>query len=179
MARPTHILKHEHRVIEQGLRALDGICLKLKTGERAPASALAQLLDFIRNYAIRFHHAREEAHLFPALQQVGVRDEGGALEYLRDEHLLEQQLLAELEFVIDEYGNGDEQAAARFTDAATAFRDHLLNHMQQEDSVLFNLAEELLDEPAKLALLHQFMNEELEGRIYEETAAALERDWAV
>lgn len=179
MARPTHILRHEHRVIEQGLRALDGICLKLKTGDRVPGEALSLLLDFIRNFAIRFHHAREETHLFPALRQVGVRDEGGALEFLRDEHLLEQQLLAELELVIDEYGNGDPQAVDHFIQAATAFRDHLANHMQQEDAVLFSLAEELLDEPAKLALLQAFNHDEVGQARYEEMATTLERDWAV
>jgi hemerythrin-like domain-containing protein len=179
MARPTHILKHEHRVIEQGLRALDGICLKLKTGDRVPAAALSQLLDFIQNFAIRFHHVREEAHLFPALRKVGIRDEGGALEFLRDEHQLEQRLLAELEFVIDEYGNGDEAAGRNFIQAATAFRDHLANHMQQEDAVLFNLAEELLDEPAKLALLHAFNNDQEGHARYEEMATILEREWAV
>ncbi|MFN0084041.1 MAG: hemerythrin domain-containing protein [Blastocatellia bacterium] len=179
MARPTHILRHEHRVIEQGLRALDGICLKFKTGERVPAGTLSLLLDFIRNFAIQFHHAREEELLFPALLRVGVREEGGALGFLRDEHLLERQLVAELELVIDEYGNGDDHAADRFIQAATAFRDHLANHMQQEDAMLFSLAEELLDEPAKLELLRAFNRDEEGHARYEEIAAALEREWAV
>jgi Uncharacterized conserved protein len=47
MSRPTQILRHEHRVIEQALRALDGMCLNMKMGGNVPPEALYQILDFI------------------------------------------------------------------------------------------------------------------------------------
>src|SRR5262249_51591136 len=100
MSRPTHILRHEHRVIEQALRALDGICLKLKSGVNVPAEALCQILDFIQNFADRFHHAREVTYLFPALDQNGFQREGGAIGFLTREHDLERLLTAELELAI-------------------------------------------------------------------------------
>ena len=33
MSRPTHTLKHEHRVIEKALRALEGIGMRLELNE--------------------------------------------------------------------------------------------------------------------------------------------------
>jgi hemerythrin-like domain-containing protein len=179
MSRPTHILRHEHRVIEQGLRALDGICFKLRTAEAVPIESLQNLLDFMQNFAIRFHHGKEEGHLFPALQQAGVRNEGGVLGFLCKEHELEQQLLAELALAIDGYRNGEGDAGDRFASAAIGFRDHLVGHMQQEDAVLFSLAEELLDEPVKAALIKVFATDREGCARYESMATELERAWAV
>ena len=92
MSRPTHILRHEHRVIEQALRALDGMCLNLKIGGNVPPEALDQILDFIQNFADRFHHTREATYLFPALGQNGFQKEGGALRFLTEEHEIERML---------------------------------------------------------------------------------------
>ena len=118
MSRPTQILRHEHRVIEQALRALDGMCLTLKSGGNVPPEALYQILDFIQNFADRFHHAREATYLFPALGQNGFQKEGGALRFLTEEHELERLLTAELERAIGEYRHGDSSAVDRFVEAA-------------------------------------------------------------
>jgi hemerythrin-like domain-containing protein len=169
-------------VIEQALRALDGMCLSLKTGGNVPPEALSQMLDFIQNFADRFHHAREETYLFPALSQSGFPEDGGALGFLLEEHEIERRLTAELELAIDEYRHGDSAAADRFVEAANKFRDHLVGHMQKEDAILFRLAEEVLDEAVKASLTRSFVqedaNEEMVQR-YERLAQELEETWAV
>src|SRR5688572_14028777 len=106
MSRPTHILRHEHRVIEQALRALDGMCLKLRTGDNIPSEALSQLLDFIRNFGDRFHHNKEETYLFPALRQNLLQKDSDALRFLMEEHEIERRLIAELEQAVEEYRHG-------------------------------------------------------------------------
>src|SRR5262245_34311964 len=118
MSRPTHILRREHRVIERALRALDGMCLILKSGGDVPPEALYQILDFIQNFADRFHHAREETYLFTALDQNGFQRDGGALGFLIGEHESERMLTAELELAIGEYRHGDPAAVDRFVKAA-------------------------------------------------------------
>lgn len=181
--RPTHILRHEHRVIEQALRAIEGICLKLKVGEIVPADALVQSLDFIQNYADRFHHLREEEVLFPALEEAGFGKQGGALHFLEDEHQTERELMAKLEFAVEEYECGDADAALQFIEASDQFRRHLIGHIQKEDTLLFRIAEELLDEESKTELMQRLAqagdkddNAILE---YERLAAELENTWTV
>lgn len=181
--RPTHLLRHEHRVIEQALRALDGICLRLKVGNEIPAEALAQALDFIQNFADRFHHRREEEYLFPALKQFGF-EEGGALHFLREEHSLERELLAELEFAVEEYRCGDSEAIRHFIEVSGRFCRHLIGHMQKEDTLLFRMAEDLLDEQAKNELMRNLGQGRADSREsvsqrYERLAAELEKAWAV
>ena len=184
MSRPTHILRHEHRVIEQALRALDGMCLNLKSGGNVPPEALYQILDFIQNFADRFHHTREATYLFPALGQNGFQKEGGALRFLTEEHEIERLLMAELEQAIGDYSHGDSAAIDRFVETANLYRDHLVGHMQEEDTILFRLAEEVLDEEVKASLIQSFAQEEAQdcdGMIarYEQLAQELEKNWAI
>jgi hemerythrin-like domain-containing protein len=184
MSRPTQILRHEHRVIEQALRALDGMCLNMKMGGNVPPEALYQILDFIQNFADRFHHTREATYLFPALGQNGFQKEGGALSFLTEEHEIERLLTAELERAIGEYSHGDSLAVDRFVEAANLYRDHLVGHMHEEDAILFRLAEEVLDEGVKASLTQAFAQEESQGydgtvAKYERLAQELEKNWAV
>ena len=184
MSRPTQILRHEHRVIEQALRALDGMCLNLKMGGNVPPEALYQILDFIQNFADRFHHTREATYLFPALGQNGFQKEGGALRFLTEEHEIERMLTAELERAIGEYSHGDSSAVDRFVEAANLYRDHLVGHMHEEDAILFRLAEEVLDERVKASLIQAFAQEasqDCDGMVarYERLAQELEKNWAV
>jgi hemerythrin-like domain-containing protein len=171
-------------VIERALRALDGMCLHLKSGGNVPPEALCQILDFIQNFANRFHHAREETYLFPALGNNGFQKEGGALGFLMGEHETERLLTAELELAIGEYRHGDSTAVARFVEAANLYREHLVRHMREEDAILFRLAEEVLDDVVKASLTQSFVQQETQGcegtvERYERMAQELEKTWAV
>jgi len=171
-------------VIERALRALDGMCLNLKSGGNVPPEALYQILDFIQNFANRFHHTREETYLFPALGQNGFQTDGGALRFLTGEHETERMLSAELELAIGEYRDGDAAAVDRFVEAANLYRDHMVGHMREEDAILFRLAEEVLDETVKASLAQSFAQDGAqisEGMVarYERIAQELEKNWAV
>src|SRR5262245_13249221 len=182
MSRPTHLLRHEHRIIEQGMRALDGMCIRMKSGSSVPEEELSKLLDFIRNFADRFHHRKEEAYFFPALEQVGIKDEAGPLAFLRNEHETERRLLSELELAVEDYRHNN-QAIGRFVRIALQYKDHLIGHMQQEEAILFRLAEEMLDEDAKVLLTYALAVENAATQDliehYEELAGELEKGWAV
>ncbi len=181
--RPTHILRHEHRVIEQVLRALDGMCLRLKAGDDVPAEALSQALQFIQRYADTHHHGREEEYLFPALKECGL-EEGGALRFLQEEHALERKLLADLEFAVKQYRFGDADAILHFVEISDRFCQHLIGHMQKEDTLLFRMAEDLLDDDAKSELMQKLTQssaerQEAQAQRYEQIAAELENAWTI
>lgn len=184
MSRPTHTLKHEHRIIEQALHALEGICTRLNLGEQVPIEALIDTLDFVQIYADRFHHEKEELHLFPAMQKTGMQVEGGPLGFLKQEHQTERQLLIELGVAITDYRQGKEEAKRKISEIARNYSQHLLSHMRREDAILFMLAEEMLDEPAKVSLNYAFAKAENglgEKSVahYEQIAANLEKAWSV
>jgi hemerythrin-like domain-containing protein len=103
---------------------------------------------------------------------------------LTGEHEIERLLTAELELAIGEYSDGDPAAVDRFVEATNLYREHLVEHMREEDAILFRLAEEVLDEAVKASLTQSFVQEEAQGREgtvarYERMAQELEKTWAV
>jgi hemerythrin-like domain-containing protein len=184
MTHPLNLLKHEHRVIERALRALDGVCARLEWGQQVPAEVLSQFVDFISTFADRYHHGKEETHLFPALQRQGIQREGGPLAALEHEHQIESKLASEMRLAIQEYKSVDPAARQRFIDAARRYTNHLLSHIDREDSILFRLADEILDEEDKASLIEGFKLAEEEfgagaKEKYDRIASALEQQWAV
>src|SRR5262245_27842733 len=181
MCRPTHPLRHEHRVIQQAMHALEGMCLRMRAGGSVPDEELEKMLEFIRNFADGVHHAKEEEHLFPALEQIGIEDENGPLAFLRSEHRTERRLLSELARIVVIY-RSDHRAADQFVSVALQFKAHLIGHMQHEEAILFTLAEEMLDDRVKSSLLRAFAGgneaQEITQR-YEQLAKELEKSWAV
>jgi hemerythrin-like domain-containing protein len=183
MSYPIHTLKHEHRIIEQGLRALDGICLRFSSGEQVPPEALAQLLDFVRTFADGFHHGKEEKYFFPILERQGIARKGGPLEIMEREHELERELLAELGNDVKAYQAGIPDSCWRFVETASRFIELLTGHIQREDQILFRIAEEVLDDTDKAALSAAFKQaeDEIGADVLEKCeriAAELERAWA-
>ncbi|HEU4390719.1 MAG TPA: hemerythrin domain-containing protein [Blastocatellia bacterium] len=184
MTDPLHILKHEHRVIEQVLRALDGLCLKLSWNDPVPPSAMSAVLDFIRSYTDTFHHGKEERYLFPTLQEFGIPGEAGAISALLKEHQMESVLVEDLSKAAANYGDGKADAVPAFIEAARRYRDLLTGHMREEDTILFSIADGLLDESARERLSQGFAAAEGEmGSTqrdkYERMALELENKWSV
>lgn len=184
MTRPFHILKHEHRVIERALRALDGVCMRLEGGNQVPASVLTQLADFISTFADHYHHGKEETCLFPALEQRGFQREGGPLGVMEHEHEVERKLVAELYRSIEWYKSGDAQAMRRFIEASRTYIRTLIRHIEKEDSILFRLADEMLSEDDKARLSESFKKAESQIGLekqqeYEQIASELEEKWAI
>jgi hemerythrin-like domain-containing protein len=184
MSGPIHILKHEHRVIERGLRALDGICARLTWAEHVPADALISLVDFISGYADQFHHFKEESYLFPALQRRCLPGHEAVLGLIEREHEHERQLMAEMRHAIEGYKGVDPNSRQRFVDAAQRISDLLVGHIEHEDAMLFRIADEVLDQDEMKVLYEAFKRtaDEL-GKdrleMYERTAAELEESWGV
>jgi hemerythrin-like domain-containing protein len=184
MTYPLSVLKHEHRVIERVLRALEGVCTRLEWGQPVPAEVLSQLVDFISTYADRHHHGKEETYLFPVLQRQGIPRDGGPLGVIEQEHRIESELTAEMRLSAEAYRSVDPAARQQFIEAARRYTDHLLSHIDKEDAILLRLAEEILDEDDKTSLSEGFKRAEAEFGAdtyekYDRVASGLERSWAV
>lgn len=188
MTGPLRILKHEHRVIERALRALDGVSTRLQWGQPVPAEVLSQLVEFISTFVDRHHHGKEKAYLFPVLErQLGRRDiapHGGPLDVIELEHAIESELTGDMHRAIGGYKDADPEARQRFVEAARRYTNHLLGHIDKEDGILLRLADEILDEKDKASLVEGFKR--AEGELgadacekYDRMASELERTWAL
>jgi hemerythrin-like domain-containing protein len=76
MKTPTDVLRDEHVVILRALDALERAAARLMGGGAVPESWWDEIGDWLRDFADRNHHAKEEQSLFPAMVKFGVPSEG-------------------------------------------------------------------------------------------------------
>lgn len=113
-------LREEHAFIERMVGSLRTFAA---AGATDPDDAAAYL-RFFRLYAGRFHHAREEEVLFPALVATEVPADRGPLKILLDAHHTMARMLDAMD------GGTTLERAERYGSA-------LLHHIDAENSVLF------------------------------------------
>ena len=65
----TDLLVEEHQVIERMLEVLNAAAQKLEDGKAVDPDFFMKAGDFIRNFADKCHHAKEENILFKVLPQ--------------------------------------------------------------------------------------------------------------
>jgi hemerythrin-like domain-containing protein len=148
--RPTEILSAEHRVIERVLACLEALAGRIRAGAPQDAERAAQMLEFLRTFADRCHHGKEEERLFPMLVNRGMPTHVGPIAVMLDDHRSGRDLVERMARAL-----ADADAPA-FAEAATGYVALLRDHIAREDGVLFPMAESMLDEAAREALLHSF-----------------------
>jgi hemerythrin-like domain-containing protein len=146
MKSPTDLLRDDHRVILAALTTLEAAAARLETGAPLPEGLWAGLVDWLREFADRTHHAREEDALFPAMIAAGLPAVGGPIDVMLEEHVEGRSLVAAM-------AAGPPAARAA---AARRYVQLLRAHIDKENEILFPLADAVLDEAAQAALLREF-----------------------
>lgn len=146
MTSPTDTLREEHRVILRAIVLLEVAAGRLTDGRPLPEGWWEELLDWLRSFADRNHHAKEETYLFPALAQAGVPAAGGPVGVMLEEH-------TEGRALIQGMAHGH---AARRVEAARRYVHLLRDHIDKENGVLLPLADAVLDSQGQLLLARAF-----------------------
>lgn len=138
------------------LAVLDKICDMLDRGERVNSAHLDQAIMFIREFADRCHHAKEEKLLFPAMESAGIPRDGGPIAVMLSEHDEGRRFVRGMTSASAEYRNGNTNAAASFTRNARSFIALLSEHIMKEDSILFTMADTHLTPEKQAELASEF-----------------------
>lgn len=161
-ANPIHQLTHEHHHILQVVHGLSAIDQELAAGRGPEPARLRDIVAFMREFADQCHHAKEEAILFPAMEDKGVPHGGCPLEALRREHVLGRERVGALAAAIDALEGGDEAAPAALREAIAALQQLYPNHIWKEDQMVFPMAERLFSSDELDALGARFAQAEAE-----------------
>jgi hemerythrin-like domain-containing protein len=153
---PTQILSNEHRVIEVVLGCLEKITEEAQSAGKLDRDSAEQAVDFIRNFADKCHHGKEEVHLFTAMVAKGVPQEGGPVGVMLYEHDLGRNFVAGMAKSIPLAAEGDAAALGEFARHASGYVQLLRNHIQKEDNILFPMADRVLTEADQKQLMASF-----------------------
>lgn len=152
----TEQLKAEHRAIKLVLRIIEKMCERLKAGDNVQPEHLEQVLDFLKVFADKCHHAKEEELLFPELEKVGVPREEGPIGVMLAEHNKAREHVKGIGEGIARYKAGEKRAAAKIAENGAAYIRILAAHIDKEDHVLYPVADARLPKGVQDELLEKF-----------------------
>ena len=135
---PTGVLMAEHRNIERVLDCLDAMAAETEAKGAIEVGPASSALEFLRTYADRLHHGKEEANLFPAMEARGLPADAGPTAVMREEHTAGRGLIRGMGEAVER------RDASGFAAAAREYVDLLRHHIQKEDQILFPMADGLL-----------------------------------
>jgi hemerythrin-like domain-containing protein len=146
MRSPTDVLRDEHVVILRALSVLESAIERLAAGGALPAGWWDETLDWLRAFADRNHHAKEENALFPAMIKAGVPSPGGPIDVMLEEHEQGRALIAQMA----------EAPAPRRVAGARRYVQLLREHIDKEHAIVFPLAEAVFEEAVTHELSREF-----------------------
>lgn len=161
--KPTEILQEEHKEIRRMLRILGKVSQKLKDGEKVERDVLEKILEFIKVFADKCHHGKEEDLLFPAMEMAGIPREGGPIGVMLFEHNVGREAVKGIKDAMEEFYNGKENARKKIVENAEKYIELLDSHIFKEDNILYPMADMHLSEEEQKELLEKF--EEVEKNI--------------
>ena len=143
----TSMLSEEHQLI---LKAIDVIlkeCKQLDEGQELEKSFFENAIDFIKNYADKFHHAKEEDILFEKLNSDTVQMHCNPIPQMLYEHDTGRDFVKGMERGLEET---DKKTVI---ENARGYSYLLKDHIMKEDNILYPIAEEALNDEQKDAIL--------------------------
>jgi hemerythrin-like domain-containing protein len=114
------------------------------------------VLDFVRNFADRCHHAKEENLLFPAMEAGGFSPEAGPTAVMRSEHDEGRGHVRTMAESLEPAGAGDAAVLRRFAEHGRAFIELLGTHITKEDQILYTMANQVMSDANQSELLPRF-----------------------
>ena len=166
MKTAMQILSGEHKNILKIAEALNKECGALESGKKLNTDFFSQAIEFIREYADRFHHAKEEDILFKELCRPDAKMHCNPVEQMLYEHNLGRNFVKGMEEGLKE-GNKN-----RITENARGYSQLIQEHINKEDNILYPMADEALSEKAKESILKKFNEIEKKKKKDKEKALA-------
>lgn len=143
---PTEILVLEHETIKRVLAVLQNLARRARDGDGWEVESFRSCVEFYRNFADAFHHAKEEDLLFPALEARGIPRDGGPIAVMLMEHVKGREFVRQMADALEGVQNEDGAAREQLLQAVDEFNGLLSHHIYKEDNILFPMSDNVLTE---------------------------------
>lgn len=140
----TQALVNEHRLILRMIAMLERNAPRTADGSYSNWQFYLDGIDFIRNFADRFHHAKEEDVLFEALVKNGIPREHSPIAAMLMEHDQGRAFVKTMEAATLEALDNQPGREGIIADNAQSYAALLREHIAKEDDILYPLAERVI-----------------------------------
>ena len=140
----TQRLKDEHQLILRMISLVEKNTELLEAGQFRSWQFYLDAVDFIRNYADSFHHAKEEDVLFVELVTNGMPAKSSPIEAMLMEHDEGRAHVKAMEEGAQKALDGETGQIPAIVEHARGYAALLRGHIDKEDTILYPLAERVL-----------------------------------
>ncbi|MBU3188036.1 hemerythrin domain-containing protein [Clostridium bowmanii] len=139
------LMKEEHKLIKRMLIVVRKFSIKVLNNEEIDYNDFYSVIDFVRNYADKHHHNKEEVILFKKMSEVlGERIANGPIMGMLVEHDLGRLFMGNLELALRKFQAGDSDSRVDIIANAIAYTDLLNRHIDKEDTAIYTFAQKRL-----------------------------------
>jgi hemerythrin-like domain-containing protein len=147
----------EHRLIERMLSVIKGVLAKIESEHKVDPVIVDAAVDFIRMYADRTHHGKEEDILFRELKNKPLSAEDRRImRELIEDHVFGRLTTQALVDATNRYRNADETALADIADKLQTLVEFYPKHIEKEDKVFFPSVRGCFTDEEDQAMLAEF-----------------------
>ncbi len=149
----TRVMVDEHRLILRMIALVENNTAAMEAGRFRNWQFFLDAIDFIRNYADRFHHAKEEDVLFVELINNGMPEKSSPIEAMLIEHDQGRAHVRAMEEAAIRAQAGEPGQIPIIAEHARGYIELLRGHIRKEDDILYPLAERVLPEEVRPGML--------------------------
>ena len=154
---PVGPLMIEHRLIERMVEVMRKELDRMERAGDADPQLIEKAVDFIRTYADRCHHGKEEDILFRELGKKSLSAEhAGIMKELKEEHRLGRKITTQLAQAGEGYLKGKKETFTSIADSMKRLVELYPSHIEKEDKHFF------------LPVMEYFSDEEIKSMLEEE-----------
>lgn len=147
----------EHRLIERMIVLIKDALGQIQSSGKVDPLLVDTAVDFIRMYADRTHHGKEEDILFRNLGKRPLSaDDRRVMNELIQEHVFGRQTTKALVDANTRYRSGDAAALAEIADKLQILVEFYPKHIEKEDKVFFPASRAYFTDEEDKAMLAEF-----------------------
>lgn len=156
----TQVMMDEHQLILRMITLVEKNTELLEAGQFRNWQFYLDAVDFIRNYADSFHHAKEEDVLFVELIANGMPAKQSPIEAMLMEHDEGRAHVKAMEEAAQKALNGETGQVPVIIEHAKGYAELLRGHIDKEDTILYPLAERVLPNEVRNRMLSAYAEAE-------------------
>ena len=158
---PTQVLMAEHDLILEALDALEKKVAAIRAGTAPDRAYFEKVVAFLREFADKCHHGKEENLLFKRMTERGFPAQSGPIAVMLSEHEAGRAYIRGIADGAAKLGT-DPAAANQIADNAHGYIELLRAHIGKENNVLFPMADRALAPEDQAHLTKEFERFEVE-----------------
>jgi hemerythrin-like domain-containing protein len=153
---PVGLLMKEHRIIEKMIALIKKKLTYIKKTQKADIGFIDTAVDFMKVYADKCHHGKEEDILFRELKKKPIsREHGRIMEELINEHIYGRKTVAALVKARGKYEFGNKNSRKDIEENMSKLVDLYPKHIDKEDNHFFLPVMEYFSDEEKESMFNE------------------------